>query len=30
VTSDDHLLRIKEFEGIRIIKPTDLQKLLTP
>ncbi len=28
VTSDEHLLRIKEFEGIRIIKPTEMHKLL--
>lgn len=26
ITSDDHLLRIREFEGVRIIKPADLLK----
>ncbi len=26
ITSDDHLLRIREFEGVRIVKPADLLK----
>jgi putative PIN family toxin of toxin-antitoxin system len=30
VTSDEHLLRIGEFEGIRIIKPIEMQKVFAP
>jgi len=30
VTSDDHLLRMKEFEGIRIVKPTEMRDVFAP
>ena len=28
VTSDDHLLRLKQFEGTKIVKPTEFRELL--
>jgi predicted nucleic acid-binding protein len=29
VSSDDHLLDIREFEGMRVIRPADILKKLT-